>query len=86
MDLHLHLSPANIIFLKRYLPHLTATLMPKLVKEDTVLVTNRKELENLQKALSEVLMTYGFNENYDANAVGQQAEDLMDSIQAILKS
>lgn len=83
MDYQLSLSSTNIAFLERYLPDVTAILKPKL-EEDT-LFTNKGELENLQKALSEVLMTYGFNENYDANAVGQQAEDLMDSIQAILK-
>jgi hypothetical protein len=61
-----------------------AVLNHKLSEEGTVL-TNREGLENLQKALSEVLMTYGFDENYDANAVGRQAEDLMDSVQKLLK-
>lgn len=84
MQLQLTLAPGDISIIERFLPHLATRLNIAGLSQNNILLLSREELKNLQVAVVDVLAAYGFDENYELNAVGKIAENLIDNIQRVL--
>lgn len=82
----LALASGEISLIQRYLPQLAVQMGIEQFEQDYVLRLSLEDLANLQDAVVDVLSAYGFDENYDANAVGRIAENLIDKIQNLLNS
>jgi len=83
--IELSLASGEISLMQRYLPQLAVQMGIKQFEQNFILRLSLEDLENLQDAVVDVLSAYGFDENYDANALGQIAENLIDKIQNLLE-